>query len=152
MKWCTISAAMFMLAALAASGALAAKRLSSKAELEEGATHIIVGKVRSIISTEHVAPNWLTTTYFANVSIDKIEKGQGLKVGGIVQLRYMHLSWQGAGSPPPHDSGHSPTPKNDDFVRVYLVNNGYNGAGYTKDGGYDVYYKNGFEILVQPAR
>jgi hypothetical protein len=32
-------------------------------------------------------------------------------------------------------------------VRAYLVNHGYNGAGYTKDGGYDVYYKNGFEIL-----
>ena len=32
-------------------------------------------------------------------------------------------------------------------VRAYLVNHGYNGAGYTTDGHYDVYYKNGFEIL-----
>ena len=44
-------------------------------------------------------------------------------------------------------STQSPRPKENGTVRAYLVNQGYNGAGYTTDGHYDVYYKNGFEIL-----
>ena len=32
-------------------------------------------------------------------------------------------------------------------MRVYLVNHGYNGAGYTTDGRYDVYYKNRREFF-----
>ena len=53
---------------------------------------------------------------------------------------------------PARYSGHRPIPKEGDAVRAYLVNKGYNGAGYTTDGGYDVYYKNGFEILAPPTR
>jgi hypothetical protein len=52
--------------------------------------------------------------------------------------------------PPPGDSGHAPVPRKTDRVRVYLVNKGYNGAGQDTDGGYDVYFKNGFEVLTSP--
>ena len=77
----------------------------------------------------------------------ELRKGKVSKTGDIVQVRYHVQGWQGSGSPPPFDSGHSPRPKQNDTVRVYLVNRGYNGAGYTTDAHYDVYYKNGFEIL-----
>ena len=70
----------------------------------------------------------------------------------VVLARYRRRKWQGIGTPPPGDSGHRPIPKEGDAVRAYLVNKGYNGAGYTTDGGYDVYYKNGFEILAPPTR
>ena len=81
------------------------------------------------------------------IAISGVEKGDGLKPGDVVEVRYVSRAWRGSGSPPPFDSGHSPQPKENDTVRAYLVNQGYNGAGYTTDGHYDVYYKNGFEIL-----
>jgi hypothetical protein len=76
-----------------------------------------------------------------------VEKGAGLKAGDVVQVRYLSRAWRGSGPQLPGDLGHSPRPKQDDSVRVYLVNQGYNGGGYTTDGRYDVYYNNGFEIL-----
>ena len=129
------------------SAVFAAKLLTPKPQLEKEATHIVVGKVRSISSTQQVKGEWGFTNYVAEIAIDKVEKGEGLKAGDDVQVRYYSQGWRGSGSPPPFDSGHSPRPKQDDSVRVYLVNHGYNGAGYTTDGRYDVYYKNGFEIL-----
>jgi hypothetical protein len=48
---------------------------------------------------------------------------------------------------PPGTLGHAPTPKKGDFVRAYLVRDGYNGYAVTKDKGYDVYFRNGFEVL-----
>jgi hypothetical protein len=88
----------------------------------------------------------------ADIVIVKVDKGHRLKVGGVVHARYLTTGWRGNGTPAPHDSGHRPIPKTDDSVRAYLVNKGYNGAGYTTDGGYDVYYNNGFEILGSPTR
>jgi len=154
MKRHALSAVGLVLTGLFATGALAAKALTSKARLEMGATHIIVGKVRSISFTKNVESAWVTTAYVAEIAIDKIEKGEGLRVGDVVRARYLTRGWRGIGTPPPHDSGHNPKPNNNDSVRVYLVNQGYNGAGYTMDGGYDVYYKNGFEILptATPSR
>ncbi len=126
---------------------LAAKALTPKAQLEKAATHIVVGKVGSISSTTNLHGQYATTTYTANIAIDRVEKGEGVKPGDVVEVRYLATGWRGSGPPPPFDSGHSPRPKQNDTVRAYLVNKGYNGAGYTTDGRYDVYYKNGFEIL-----
>jgi hypothetical protein len=140
-------AATLLLAGFANTAVFAAKAYTTKAQLEKAATHIVVGKVRSISITQHVDAQWAFTNYVAAITIDRVEKGEGLKAGDIVQVRYHSQGWRGSGSPPPYDSGHSPTPKQDDTVRAYLVNRGYNGAGYTTDRHYDVYYKNGFEIL-----
>lgn len=126
---------------------LAAKALTPKAQLEKAATHIVVGKVGLISSTKQPEGQWTSTNYVAEIAIDRVEKGEGLKPGDIVQVRYHTQGWRGSGPPPPFDSGYSPLPKQNDNVRAYLVNQGYNGAGYTRDRHYDVYYKNGFEIL-----
>jgi hypothetical protein len=146
MKTWTLAATL-LLAIFASTTVFAAKALTPKAQLEKAATHIVVGKVGSISSTTNEAAQYATTTFTAKIIIDRVEKGEGLKAGDIVQVRYHTQGWRGSGPPPPFDSGHSPRPKQNDTVRAYLVNQGYNGAGYTTDGHYDVYYKNGFEVL-----
>ena len=142
-------AATLLVTVSAATAVVAAKALTPKAQLEKAATHIVVGKVKLITFTTNENAQYVTTTYTAQIAIDRVEKGDGLKPGDVVEVRYLSRGWRGSGSPPPFDSGHSPRPKQSDTVRVYLVNQGYNGAGYTTDGHYDVYYKNGFEILRQ---
>lgn len=140
-------AATLLVAVSANTAVFAAKAITPRAQLEKEAMHIVVGKVRSITSTANQNAQYATTNYAAVIAISGVEKGDGLKPGDIVEVRYVSRAWRGSGSPPPFDSGHSPRPKENDTVRAYLVNQGYNGAGYTTDGHYDVYYKNGFEIL-----
>ncbi len=146
MKDWTLAAAL-LLALSSATTVFAAKAFTPKAQLEKAATHVVVGKVGSISSTTNLDAQYATTTYTAQIAINRVEKGEGLKPGDVVEVRYLTRGWLGSGSPPPFDSGHSPRPKENDAVRAYLVNQGYNGAGYTTDGRYDVYYKNGFEIV-----
>jgi hypothetical protein len=140
-------AAALLVAVSAATAVFAAKALTPKARLEKAATHVVVGKVRSITFTASRDAQFATTNYAAVIAISGVEKGDGLNPGDVVEVRYVSRAWRGSGSPPPFDSGHSPRPKEKDTVRAYLVNQAYNGAGYTTDGHYDVYYKNGFEIL-----
>jgi len=156
--------AAFLLALFAISIAYAAKPATPKKQLEKDATHIVVGEVKAIsLSTKIVDVPTVSHSaritgksekirYIAEISISKIEKGEGLRVGDVVRARYRWSKWLGPGVPPPDDLGHRPRPAKDDSVRVYLVNKGYNGAGYTTDGGYDVYYNNGFEILAPASR
>src|SRR5262245_54621899 len=139
----------FLLAVLTASAAFGLKAATPKAKLEKDATHIVVGKVRSISFSKIVFSQSETTNYVAEIVIDRIEKGQGLKAGDVVHARY---HWTESRTPYVGDPGHRPRPNKDDSVRAYLVNRGYNGAGYTTDGGYDVYYFEGFEILVPLTR
>ena len=141
-----------MLVILAADIAHAAKAWTPKPQLEKAATHILVGKVRSVSSSTNTMSRYEVTSYIAEIGVDAVEKGSGLKPGDVVRVRYTSNAWLGPGPPPPHDSGHRQRPRKDDYIRVYLVNQGYNGAGYTTDGGYDVYYNNGFEILASPGR
>jgi hypothetical protein len=139
----------FLLVILTASVAYAWKAATPKAKLEKDATHIVVGKVRSISFGKIVRPQFEITNYVAEIVVDRIEKGQGLKAGDVVHVRY---HWTVSRIPYVGDPGHRPRPNKDDSARVYLVNQGYNGAGYTTDGGYDVYYFEGFEVLVPLAR
>ena len=139
----------FLLAMFMASAAYAWKAATPKAKLEKDATHIVVGKVRYISSSKTVAPQFETTNYVAEIVVDRIEKGQGLNAGDVVHARY---HWTESRTPYVGDPGHRPRPNKDDSVRVYLVNQGHNGAGYTTDGGYDVYYFEGFEILAPLTR
>jgi hypothetical protein len=62
MRRYVLSALVLLLAGLAASPTYAAKPMTPKPQLEKDATHIIVGKVRSISFTKHVDPQYVTTT------------------------------------------------------------------------------------------
>jgi hypothetical protein len=125
-----------LLVAFALGAAYAAKPATPKAQLEKEATHIVVGEVRSVSSSSNITGQEEITRYIAEIQVDKVEKGSGVKAADVIRVRYVSYTWRGAGLPPPSDSGHRPRPKQGDNVRVYLVNHGYNGAGYTRDGGY----------------
>jgi hypothetical protein len=148
----TLFTGAFLLAVFAVSASYAVKPATPKKQLEKEATHIVTGKVQDISSTTQHSGEYDLVYYIAEIAVDKIEKGEGLKTGEVVNARYRWTKSRGIGVPPPGDPGHRPTPVKGDSVRVYLVNKGYNGAGYTTDGGYDVYYNDGFEILAQPAK
>jgi hypothetical protein len=135
-----------------APAAIAAKLLTTKSQLQRDATHIVMGNVLAITSTTERVKEYGVTHFVAEIAINRVEKGEGLKPEEKVHVRYWAQGWAGKDTPLPGMSDHySPTPKNGDVVRVYLVNKGYNGAGQTTDGGYDVYFKNGFEILLSAA-
>ena len=143
-----IFAATLLLVVFAKSAVFAAKLLTPKPQLEKEATHIVVGKVRSISSTQQVKGEWGFTNYVAEIAIDKVEKGEGLKAGDDVQVRYYSQGWRGSGSPPAFYLGHSPRPNQDDSARAYLVNHGYNGEGYRPTAATTCTTRNRFYILV----
>ena len=144
MRRCLVTTLVVLLAGFAASAAYAAKALTPKAQLEKEATNIIVGKVRSIASSTALTSQYKHITYVAVIGVDSVEKGAGLQAGHVVYAHYWSKAWIGVGAPPPDDSGHWPSPKTNDVVRVYLT-------GKNKESGYDVYFKNGFDILA-PTR
>jgi hypothetical protein len=128
------------------------KGLTTKAQLQRDATHIVVGNVLASTSKTERVKEFEVTHLVAEIAVNRIEKGEGVKPGEKVHVRYWAQGWAGKGTPLPGMSEHySSTPKNGDVVRVYLVNKGYNGAGQTTDSGFDVYFKNGFEILLSAA-
>jgi hypothetical protein len=136
---------MFLI--LVGNVAIAEKRPLSKIELEETATHVVVGKVQATYSRKQRTGNYEYTRYLAEVKIDKQEKGEG--PDDLIYVRYFTISWQGAGHMPPGPSGHYPLPKQGGTYRFYLSRKAYDGFSLNgnKDGGYNVVYRNG----AQPA-
>jgi hypothetical protein len=129
------------------SATLAAKPETSIGQLQKDATHIVVGTVQTISVSRGKEGDYELMRYVAKITIRAVEKGKGIEPGQVIEVLYLSKAWLGNGTPPPGDLGHRPMPKTQDFVRVYLTNAGYNGAGQTTDGGFDVYFKNGFQIL-----
>jgi len=103
-------AATLLVGVSVATAVFAAKALTPKAQLEKAATHVVVGNVKSISSTMKLDAQFATTTYTAQIAIDRVEKGEGLKPGDVVEVRYVSRAWWGSGSPPPFDQAihHSP--------------------------------------------
>jgi len=135
---------------LAGHPTLAAKLPTSREQLKKEATHIVAGTVQAVSQSHESAGQYEVTRYTAELNVHAVEKGQGIVPGGVIKVRYWSKTWRGAGQPPPDDSGHRSRPNIGDAVRAYLVDRGYNGAGYTTDGGFDVYFNNGFEIIDPP--
>ncbi len=117
-----------------------------KAGLKKGATHIVVGKVANVFTKQAKKRNHDVTRYVAEVQVTKVEKGEGVSLAHPLYVRYWRQKYAGAGKPPPGTAGHRGLPKEGETVRIYLARNTYDGA--TKDnhdGGYNVYFANGFE-------
>lgn len=119
----------------------------SPEELRETATHIVVGKAEQIFARTEKAGNYEYTRYVAEVRIAKVEKGDGLKPGELMYVRYWRKRWLGPGNPLPDTSGHRGEPGAGQTLRIYAAKNAYDGFGTTKDGGYNVIGANGFEAL-----
>jgi hypothetical protein len=126
--------------------ALAEKVPLTTQELEETATHIVVGEVQAIYSRQEKRGDYQYTHYVAEVKIEKVEKGEG--PSKLMYVRYFDIAWRGAGQMPPGPGGHFPVPATKESYRFYLAKNAYD--GFTKenhDGGYNVIYGNGIQPI-----
>ena len=128
--------------------ARAEKELSSPEELQETATHIVVGKVLAVYARTEKAGDWEYTRRVAEVQVQKVEKGEGVKEKDLIYARYYNRKWIGKGRLPPSDLGHWPHPKAGESWRVYVAKNAYDGYMFeNNDGGFNVLGVNGFEEL-----
>ena len=119
----------------------------SAEDLRKTATHIVTGQVVAIYERTQTDGDWKYTRYVAEVRVAECEKGDGLKKGDLVYIRYWRRGWQGKGDPKPDTSGHRGLPSDGATIRAYLARNAYDGFGETKDGGFNVIGANGFEKL-----
>lgn len=128
------------------TNAQAEKAPLSKRELEETATHIVVGRVQAIYSRSEQRGNYEYTHRIAEVKVDDTEKGEA--AGKLIHVRYLSIRWKGAGLMPPGPSGHFPRPQVGEKFRIYLARDAYDGFSKNNDdGGFNVIYGNGFEPL-----
>lgn len=134
--------------------ARAEKAPMSPEELLKKATHVVTGKVAAVYSRAAKDGDWQYTHYVAEVKVDACEKGDGIKKGEPVYVRYWRRSWAGEGRVPPSTAGHRGLPAEGAAVRVYLARNAYDGFGDgNTDGGFNVIGANGFEALkASPAK
>lgn len=130
------------------SSVFAEKAPLSPEELRSTATHVVTGQVTAIYSRNEDAGDWRYTKYVAEIRVGECEKGEGIKKGELIYVRYWHRSWIGKGEIPPSTVGHSGLPRSSDQVRVYAARNAYDGFTFdNKDGGLNVIGGNGFEVL-----
>jgi hypothetical protein len=133
---------------LGATVARAEKAPLSPDELKAIATHIIKGDVVAVYQRTEADKEWKYTHYVAEVRIAATEKGDGLKGGDLVYVRYWTRAWVGPGLPPPSASGHDGLPAVGETHRIYLAKNAYDGNSKDhQDGGFNVVFTNGFEKL-----
>lgn len=118
-------------------------------ELRDTATHVIVGAVVQVYERKETDKGWATTFYLAEIRIKEVEKGEGIKVGELVYVRYWNRAWVGGSTQPITTSGHRGLPKNGESLRIYMARNAYDGFGTTSDGGFNVIGANGFEKLKE---
>ena len=130
-----------LVAALSFDSRLHAEKVDlTPAQLLETATHVMTGKVKAIFSRVEVNEDYEYRHYVAEVAVEGIEKGKGLKKTQLVYVRYLMMGYVGDGFPPPGSSGHRGLPAVGETRRIYLKLNG-------DDGGYDVVFPNGFETI-----
>ena len=141
--------AVFLVLAVTAA-ARAEKVPLSPEELRATATHVVVGQVTAVYTRAETSGDWQYTHYVAEVRVSETEKGDGLKKGEPVYVRYWQRQWISRQKQPPSTNGHRGLPNQGDTIRVYVARNAYDGFGNTNDGGFNVIGANGFEA-VKPA-
>lgn len=120
------------------------------ASLAKTATDIVTGEVLAIYTRSEDEGNWEYTHYVAEVKVDGVEKGDGLKSGQLAYVRYWTRSWDGWGMAPPSTNGHRGLPSKGQRRRIYLAKNAYDGFQTDNDdGGFNVIGANGFEIMSE---
>jgi hypothetical protein len=144
--------AVGLLLGVLSAGARAEKEPLSPEELRETATHVVVGQAAQVFARTEKVNNYEYTRYVAEIRIDEVEKGDGIKPGELMYVRYWRKRWLGPGNPPPGTAGHSGRPTAGQTLRIYAAKNAYDGFGTTKDGGYNVIGANGFEKIKTLAK
>jgi hypothetical protein len=119
--------------------------------LRDTATHVIVGNVVQVYERKETDRDWTTTFYLTEIRTKEIEKGEGIKMGDLVYIRYWTRTWVGGNTRPrpTNTNGHRNLPKSGESLRIYMARNAYDGFGTTSDGGFNVIGANGFEKLKE---
>jgi hypothetical protein len=120
----------------------------SPEQLRKTATHLVTGQVLAVYERTQPEGDWKYTRYVAELRVGACEKGEGVRKGDLVYVRYWRRAWVGQGQMPPSTTGHRGLPSKGQTVRVYLARNAYDGFTFdNKDGGFNVIGANGFEPL-----
>jgi hypothetical protein len=124
----------------------------SPEQLRKTATHVVTGQVTAVYARTETEGDWKYTRYVAEVRVGECEKGDGVKKGDLVYVRYWRRTWVGKGRVPPSSGGHRGLPSAGESIRVYLARNAYDGfTPNNKDGGFNVIGANGFETLKRAS-
>jgi hypothetical protein len=127
----------------AASRAPAEVPMASPEELQKHADIVVTGKVQAVHVSEWRSPHdrdYVDTVFLVALSVEKVEKGEGIKAGDPLFVRSWKLKkrpkdWVGP-------SGHGIAPGPGAQVRVFLQGK--------KDGWYVPLLPNGIEDLDKP--
>ena len=137
-----------LLIAFCVTFAQAEKPLTAAKTMFKKSTHVVTGIAKEIYQHKVQKGNYEETHYVAEIQVDGVEKGDGIKVGQLIYVRYWGRRWTAAGNPEPGTNGHSPLAKKQQAYRVHLAKDAYDGFGTEKnDGGYNVWGVNGFVPL-----
>jgi hypothetical protein len=129
---------VFVAASFLATTMAHAVKVDGPEEAENNSTHILVGTVTGIYSKLARDASNETKYSVAEIKVDSVEKGDGIKPLQLVYARFISsIQWIGKGSPPPGPGGHENIPTEGQVVKVCLVRNA--------DGSFDVYYVSGFK-------
>jgi hypothetical protein len=124
---------------LSLAGVTHAVKVDMPGQAESESSNIVTGTVISIYSKVIRDSSYEWNHCVAAVRIEKIEKGDGLKTGDLVYVRYISSSkWVGKGPMPPGPGGHENVPAEGQRRKICLTKN--------PDGGFDVYYVSGFKM------
>ncbi len=142
---------LLLIAALPIAHSVAHSEIPSVSQeaLQKQATLIVTGEVKCVYFKLEKTNLEEYTNYIAEVCVDQCEKGEGVKKGDLVYIRYWNRRWIGKGPVPPSYSGHRGLIKEGAQIRAYLTTEAT--IRGKKDGGLNVLDPNGTEEL-KPAR
>ncbi|MDX1964736.1 MAG: hypothetical protein SFX18_16425 [Pirellulales bacterium] len=145
---------VFLLAVLGGNVPISAEKVDLSADdLRKIATHVVTGEVLAIYERAVTTQDWKYTHYVAEVRVNQVEKGEGVKNDELIYVRYWQRRWNSSGPQPPSTIGHRGLPQEKDKLRFYLAQNAYDGfTNDNQDGGYNVIGANGFEELPAPEK
>jgi hypothetical protein len=129
---------VFVATSFLAVAPVSGEKLDAPGEAEQNSTHILTGTVTAIYSRITRDAFNETGHYIAQVRVESSEKGEGLKPGQLVYVRYWHnLKSLRKGISTIGPSGHQNIPDEGQRRRMCLVRN--------SDGLFEVYYVSGFK-------
>ncbi len=108
------------------------------------ATNIVTGEVRTIYIRDRREGSWQMRRYVAEVKVERVDKGVGLKVGDLVFVRYWQREWLRHDRPSEPD-GFEVLPREWSRYRILLSRNSFDGFRFNGDGGWNVVGPSGFE-------
>ena len=133
-----VTLAALLLAARPAVGV----KVDGPGEAEERSSHIVSGTVTGIYSKVRRDTQYEYTYCVAEMRVEGIEKGDGIKPRDLIYVRYLGaMRWISKEPSQPGPAGHDNTPTEGEKRRVCLVRNA--------DGGWDVYYVSGFRPITE---